>query len=555
MNPAEFLTISSAVLPDREALVSGDGATRVTYEAMGSRVNRLSNALQARGVGPGSRIAVMSTNSSEFVEVYYACAKLGACFVPVNYRAKREELAYMLDASDVSIVFVGERYRPLLDSVRPELKKLQDVFALESGGSGLTTLDELIASAADEELFIDIDEDEPSVLIFTSGTTALPKGVELTYLNLSLYGMNTMSPADPEAEHEKTLLSVPIAHVAGITAILSSIWGGRTLVVLPQFEPGQWLEAVQRERVTHAFVVPTMLKRLMDHPSFENYDLSSLQLITYGAAPMPYEVVCRAIEVFDCGLMNAYGQTESTSSLTYLGPEDHRLDGSPEENAKKLHRLRSVGRPMDDVELAIIAGRGEPQPCGAEGEICIRSARVMKEYLKQAAATAEAVHDGWLHTGDLGFLDEDNYLFITGRVKDLIIRGGENISTGEIEAILDSHPDVAESAVIGVPDPEWGEAVKAIVVLKSGASDPALPDGLKGQAAGGSSPVRPELLEGRTPKSLDELRADLQAYCKARLSSYKTPAYVAFVDELPRNPMGKVLKTDLRRDHGGADNN
>ncbi len=371
-------------------------------------------------------------------------------------------------------------------------------------------------------MFIDVDESEPSVLIFTSGTTAMPKGVELTYLNLSLYVVNTMSPADPSAEHEKTLLSVTIAHVAGITAILSSIWGGRTLVILPQFDPELWLEAVQRERVTHAFVVPTMLKRVMDYAYFDRHDISSLKLITYGAAPMPFEVVCRAIEVFTCDLMNAYGQTESTSSLTYLGPDDHRMDGTDAENAKKLHRLRSVGRPMDDVEIAIMDVAGNHLPRGSEGEICVRSARVMKEYLNAGEATAAALVDGWLHTGDVGFLDEDGYLFITGRVKDLIIRGGENIAPGEIEAILEGHPLVEESAVIGVPDAEWGEVVKAIVVL-----DP-----------------RAER------QDLDSVRADLQAYCRNHLASFKMPAYVAFIDELPRNPMGKVLKTDLRRDHG-----
>jgi len=526
MNPAEFLTISSAVVPDRDALVSGDGKTRVSYAEMASHVNRLTNALQSMGVGIGDRVAVMATNSPEYVETYYACAKLGACFVPVNFRAKHEELSYMLNASEAVVLFAGKRYLDLVDSLRGEVPGLREVITLDEASDGLRSYADLLAGAPDDELFVDVDESEPTVLIFTSGTTAMPKGVELTYLNLSLYVVNTMSPADPTAEHEKTLLSVTIAHVAGITAILSSIWGGRTLVILPQFDPELWLEAVERERVTHSFVVPTMLKRLMDYEYFDKHDISSLKLITYGAAPMPFEVVARAIETFTCDLMNAYGQTESTSSLTYLGPDDHRLNGSDEENAKKLHRLRSVGRVMDDVEIAILDPMGNSLPGGQEGEICVSSARVMKEYLNADEATAAAVVDGWLHTGDIGFLDEDGYLFITGRVKDLIIRGGENIAAGEIEAILDEHPLVEESAIIGVPDPEWGETVKAVVVL-----DPAAME-----------------------RDIEDVRGELREHCRAHLASYKAPAYFAFMDELPRNPMGKVLKTDLRREHGGADN-
>ncbi|MEE9277653.1 MAG: AMP-binding protein [Dehalococcoidia bacterium] len=519
MNTAEFLDISSAVVPERAALICGD--SRRSYMETGAEVTQLANALQGLGLARGDQIGVLSVNSAEYVIVYYACAKLGITFVPLNYRAKQDELVYMINTAELKALFVSDRYQELVGAIRGRLPTLQHYVALETSQEAQIHYPDLLAQGSDEFIYTEIDDEDPTIIIYTSGTTAMPKGVVVTYQDMTVYVTNTMSPADPEADHDKTLLSVPLCHIAGVTAMISSIWGGRTLVILPQFSPEDWMSAVDTHGVTHSMIVPTMLKRVMDHPGFSSFNGATLKLLAYGAAPMPYDVVRRAIDAFDCDLMNAYGQTESTSSISFLGPDDHRLDGSPEEVAKRERRLRSVGKVMGDVDVAIQDPQGVALGVGEEGEICVRSARVMKGYYKQADATQEAIKEGWLHTGDVGFLDDDGYLFITGRTTDLIIRGGENIAPGEIEQVLEDHPDIEEAAVIGVPDSDWGEVVKAVVVPARGKS-----------------------------VTLDIVRD----YCKGRLASYKAPQYLAVVAELPRNHLGKLLKNDLRKLHGQPDN-
>ena len=329
-----------------------------------------------------------------------------------------------------------------------------------------------------------------------------------------------MAPADPEVA-ETNLLTVPLYHVAGLQAALAAVFGGRTLVIMPQFDPEQWLALAAEHRANRAMLVPTMLKRVMEHPRFAEYDLSALDVITYGAAPMPLTVIREAIAKFPgARFINAFGQTETASTITMLPPDDHLLTGTPEEVATKLRRLASIGKPLDDVEVMIVAEDGEPVGPGEVGEIVARGARMMTGYWQQADATGEALRAGWLYTGDLAWQDADGYIYLAGRARDFIKRGGEMIAPEEVEQTLAEHPGVAEAAVIGVPDLEWGEEVRAVVVR------------------GAASATEAELIE----------------FCRERLAGFKRPRSVVFVDALPRNVMGKVLKRDLREEfgHSGA---
>jgi acyl-CoA synthetase (AMP-forming)/AMP-acid ligase II len=354
--------------------------------------------------------------------------------------------------------------------------------------------------------------------MYTAGTTGRPKGVPLKHSGFVSYILDSVEPANPEIE-ERNLLTVPLYHIAGIQAMLAAVYGGRTLVLMSQFDTKEWLETAQKERANRAMLVPTMLKWIVDDPDFDSYDLSSLKVITYGAASMPYEVIKKAIELFPSArFINAFGQTETASTITFLGPDDHIIEGTEEEKEKKLKRLTSsIGKPLPDVEIKIVDEKGKSLPLYEVGEIVAKGPRIMSGYWKDEEKTAKVMtSDGWLRTGDNGYIDDEGYIYLAGRGDDLIIRGGENISPKEIEDVLYSHPKVEDAAVIGVPDPEWGQECRAIVVLKPG-----------------ESATEEEIME----------------HCKS-LAGFKRPKSVVFIDELPLNQVGKVLKVKLREQYG-----
>jgi len=512
MNTAEFLNIATAICPDKEAIIFE--GRRYTFSQLNERVNRLANGLAELGVKQGDRVALVQVNCNQCVETYFAVAKLGAIYVPLNFRARGEELAYMINTADVHTVFAGDRYTDLANSIRPKLNTVQHYIAIDGKQDGMLYYEDIISSSSADEVIAEIEDDDTTILMYTAGTTGFPKGVMLSHNSFSLYVLENVTPADPSVD-EKNILTVPLYHVAGIQAMMAAIYGGRTLVMERQFEPGEWMELVEKEKANRAMMVPTMLKQLLDHPDFSKHDLSSLRVITYGAAPMPLPVIKKALEVFPgVSFINAFGQTETASTITSLGPEDHNITGTKEEKEKKLRRLTSIGKPMSDVEMKVIDEDGRTLSTGEVGEIVARGPRVMSGYWKDEEKTSKTIDkEGWVHTGDIGYMDEDGYFFLAGRSTDMIIRAGENISPEEVEGVIHSHPKVSECAVIGIPDEMWGEEPMAIVVLKEG--------------------------QEATPEELME-------HCRANLASYKRPRSVVFVDSLPRNPLGKVLKRELR---------
>ena len=516
MNTTDFLSIANAICPERDCIVFE--GKRQTFTQTNERVNRLGNALANLGIEKGDRVAILQVNCTQYVESYYAAAKLGAIFVPLNFRSKQDELSYLLGNAEAKVLLVGSRYLDIAHAMLPHLPSVKQCISIDGKQPDTLYYEDLISSSPPDEVFSEIEDEDITILVYTAGTTGRPKGVPLRHSGFTSYVLENVDPASPDIE-ERNLLTVPLYHVAGLQAMLAAVYGGRTLVLMRQFETKEWLETVQQEQVTRAMLVPTMLKRLIDDPDFTKYKLGSLKVLTYGAAPMPFEVINKAIEVMPwVKFINAFGQTETASTITALGPEDHIIEGTPEEREKKLKRLTSsIGRPLPDVEVKIVDEQGQEVPPGEVGEIMARGPRVMSGYWRDEQKTAQVMTaDGWLHTGDMGWVDEKGYIYLAGRGDDMIIRGGENISPEEIENVLYTHPKIEEAAVIGIPDPEWGQQPMAFVVLKSG--------------------------ETATAEEIIE-------YCRSSLG-FKRPQAVVFLDSLPRNPMGKVLKRELRERYG-----
>jgi fatty-acyl-CoA synthase len=514
LTPVRFKRHAARVFGKKIGVVCED--LRFTYKEFNERCDRLSNALLSLGLKSGDRAAYLSFNCHRLLEAYYGVPQLGAILLPLNIRLSPEELTYILNDAAPRLLFFDPEFIPMVEAMRPHVGSVEHYVALRGSRPSWAhakDYDELLAGAEPREIDYGlVDEHTVAELFYTSGTTAHPKGVMLTHRNLYLHALYTAA-ALRGGDAEVHVYTVPLFHVNawGAPHILP-LSGGRN-VMIRKFDPVTLLELVHRERITRLHMVPAMAIALINHPDFAKYDLSSVKEVMLGGAPASVALIRQLEEkVPSCVAKGGYGLTETSPVLTMAHMKDH-LTGDPEE--VQFQRKATAGFAIPGVEIRVvdIEGRDVKPDGGQVGEVIARSDVVMEGYWRQPEETARVIRDGWFHTGDLATIDEEGYVLIVDRAKDMILSGGENIASAEIERVLYAHPAVLECAVIAVPDDTWGEVPKALVALKAG------------QAA----------TEG-----------EIFDHCRRHLAGYKVPKSVEFMESLPKGGTGKILKKVLR---------
>lgn len=509
MNIGRLLTRRALQHPDRVAVTCRGES--LTYAQLNARANQLAHGLKALGLKKGDRVALLFYNRLEFPEVLFGAAKLGAILVPLNFRLAGPEFQYMLNDSGASAIIYEDAFAPTIDAIRPGLETVQSYLMLGQAQLPYTIdyeawRDQASPAEPDEGLGVELADELK--IIYTSGTTGRPKGAVLTHQNALFTSLNQIidfrfGPDDVN------LAAMPMFHVGLYVMTFANWYGGGRVVVLPSrpsFDPEEAVATIQRERATNLIMVPSQWHMILQIPGVEKYDLSSLRLAVAGGAPVPMVDAEQIVEIFHLPWFgNAYGLTEASSTTSVSGPGD------------LFRKPGTCGRPLFHNEMRVVNDQDRELLPGEVGELLQRGPCVMKEYWRRPEATAETVRNGWLHTGDLAKIDEEGYVYIVDRKKDLIISGGENIYPAEVEDVLYRHPQILEVAIIGVPDEKWGESVKALVVPKPGQK-------LAAQ----------EVID----------------FCRPYIASYKKPRYVEFVDSLPRTPSGKVIKPILREKYG-----
>jgi fatty-acyl-CoA synthase len=496
----DLLRRSAARLPDKTAIV--DGELRLTFRELDERVNRTANALAARGIGKGDRLALLAHNSSGFVVAYFACARLGTICVPVNFMLGPAEIAYVLEHSGATAIVVEDALRPAAQAALALAGGVAVRALIGSPAAGWESLADWGAHPDATPPDGDLDDDDPLELLYTSGTESRPKGAVLTHRSVIAQQVSCIVDGEMTAD-DVEVHALPLYHCAQLHCFLTpDVHLGATSVILPSADAAGILAAVEAERATKLFAPPTVWIALLRHPDFDRRDLSSLRKGYYGASTMPLAVLGELRDRLPhVRLFNFYGQTEMAPMAVVLRPED------------QLRKAGSAGRAAINVETLVVDDDDRPLPAGEVGEIVHRSPHAMLGYWNDPEKTAEAFRNGWFHSGDLGVLDEEGYLTVVDRKKDMIKTGGENVAGREVEEAVYRHPAVAEVAVFGIPHPLWIEAVTAVVVLREGRS--------------------------ATPE-------ELIAHCRAHLAGFKAPKQVFLADALPKNPSGKILKRELR---------
>lgn len=494
----------AAKAPRQVAMIAGD--RRFTYEELHDLVLRCVGALRGIGIGPGDRVGYLGLNSIDYVVLMQAALRIGAVTVNVNWRLVAREVAYIAaDAELALLVTEAER----LQQITPGT--VGRVMLVDAEHDGLPAFGDWVRGHDPDPDARPVRPEDGAIQLYTSGTTGNPKGAILTHGSLSAaMGQSKLIPEDWAgwADGDVSLIAMPQFHIGGTGWTVNTLNSGATGVLLGKPEIEDIIDAVERRGVTKMFAVPAVLAMILNHPRSKGADLRSLRVLAYGASPIPLDILKRSMALFpNARFVQMYGATETSGTIVYLPPEDHHVDGTA--------RMAGCGKPFPEVELRIGDADGNPLAAGTVGEVLVRSPLVMSGYHKLDDATAKAfVAGGWYRTGDAGYLDEDGYLYLYDRVKDMIVSGGENIYPVEVENALHEHPAVRDCAVIGVPDERWGEAVKAVIVAEPGETiDPAA----------------------------------LIAFARERIAGYKVPKSIDVVDALPRNPSGKILKKELRR--------
>ena len=492
--------------PQKIASICGD--SRLTFQEMDERVNRLSSALSSLGIARGDRVAVLSLNCHRFFELYYGVAQLGAIVVPINFRLQPPEIKYIVDHSGSRAFAVDPALASLVEAVRPQLESVEHFISMsDDPREGYLSYEILLASGSPDFNAPQVSDDELLGLFYTSGTTAEPKGVMLTHKNM-LANIAHSEGVYNYLPEDIYLHAAPMFHLADGAAVFSHTSRGATQVFIPRFEPKHLLETVASERVSLLLLVPTMVNFVLQQPDLGSYDLSSLRHLTYGASPIAPDLLRRAMKALNCQFAQGYGLTEASPLLTVLTHQDHLVD------EKSEGRLASCGKPVKGVDVRVVKEDGAEVNPGEVGEIIARGPNIMRGYWKRPQDTDDAVRDGWLHTGDLATVDEEGYIYLVDRKKDMIVTGGENVYSTEVEAVLYAHPAVKEAAVIPIPDPDWGEAVHACIAL-------------------------------RDDKQITA--EELTEFCRERMANYKVPRSIEFIEgELPKGGTGKILKKQLR---------